>query len=557
MAGVNGRQLNTLFKLRGKLAFRLVWREKGRIVSAIVAILFFGPMALGVAVGSAIAYRTLEDPWPMQILGIVLVAMWGIWLIAPIFLSGVNEGADISRLLIYPIPRRTLFASIILGTVFDYPTYVILPLFVAIFIGFPALWPIVLLALLIGYGQMFIIGQLSQTLLSGISQSRRFRDVAIVVGSLVGSTCYLWQVGFQRWVANAPDTVDEATILALRPLNFLQWFPTGSLARAIEQAQQGDWLNVVLWLAYSLVILAILTAVWWFLLERITTGENFLPTAAQRQQKQKPKKVRRQTSSGGLSLLPPDLAQLLQKELKSLWRLPQRRVGIIQSIFFPMLMMGAFVFQSSGEATQLPDWIGLTLPLYAFFMFWTTTQNMLAWEGDGLSSLLLTPIPRQRVFIAKGMAFFLVAGVPFVLICLILTGLTRNWQTIGGLITGLNLGLTTMGVASVASVLFPIRLNLEAKRTQTGLWSSGGGCLTGLAMVFLIPLIMWIVALPAAASLALGAWWEQPLLGIGGSLIALLYGLFIFWFSTRMAGQLLLEREAEVYTTLKQPEVAE
>ena len=380
-------------------------------------------------------------------------------------------------------------------------------------------------------------------------------QLAIIVGSLIGSTCYLWQLGFQRWVETVPETVDDAYVLALRPLNVLQWFPTGSLARAIEQAQAGDWLSVALWLLYSLLILAILTTLWWFLLERITTGENFIPPATQRPQKQK--KVRRQTTSGGISLLPPDITQLLQKELKSLWRLPQRRVGIMQGIFFPLLMMGAFVVQSSGSTVQLPEWIGLTLPLYAFFMFWTTTQNMLAWEGDGLSSLLLTPIPRQRIFIAKGLAFSLVTGLPFLLICSVLVGVTRNWQTIGGLITGLNMGLTTMGVASVASVLFPIRLNLEAKRSQTGLWSSGGGCLTGLAVIFLIPLIMWMVALPAAASLALGAWWENSLLGIGGSVITLLYGLFIFWGGTRMAGQLLLEREAEVYTTLKQPEVAE
>ena len=554
MVGLNGRQLSALVRLRAKLVFRLFWREKGRIVSALVGLLFFGPMVLGITVGTAIAYRQLEDPWPPQILAVVLVAMWGIWLLSPIVLSAVNEGADITRLLVYPITRRDLVASIFLGTFFDYPTYLMLPLFVAVLIGFPTIWPIVLLALLLGYWHMVVIGQLSQTLLGGILQSRRFRDVAIIFGSLLASTCYLWQIGFQRLAENASDTLSEEWLLNLRPLNSLQWLPTGALARAVEQAQLGNGIDVALWLLYSFLLLVLITAVWWFLLERVTTGETFFRINPEAQSKQKKSRAR-QTSSG-FGLLPNDIAELTRKELKSIWRLPQRRVGLIQGVLLPIIMTGA-IFVQSDRAFQLPSWIGLALPVYAMFMFWATTQNMLAWEGHGLATLLLAPVPRQRVFIAKGLAFLLVAGAPFVLIALVMVNFTRSWQSMGGLITGLSMGLTILGVASVSSVLFPMRINLEAKRTRNSVFSTGGGCLTGLAMVFLVPIIMALVAVPAAIPLALAAWWERPSLGIIGSVIGILYGLFIFWGGTTMAGQLLLEREADVYSTLKQPEFGE
>jgi ABC-2 type transport system permease protein len=542
-------------RLRGKLSVRLFWREKGRIVTALVALLFFGPMVVALAIGTAIAYRRLEAPWPPQILGLVLVGLWGIWLLSPIILSAVNEGADITRLLVYPIARRDLVVSIFLGTLFDYPTYLMLPLFIAILIGFPTVWPIVLLALLIAYGQMVVIGQLSQTLLGGILQSRRFRDVAIIIGSLLGSSCYFLQFGFRRWTENAADTVSEQALLALRPLNSLQWFPTGALARAVEQAHSGAWLNVGLWLSYSFLFLLLLTAIWWLLLERITTGEGFLLAGIGLPQKEK-KTTRPRPSSSISGWLPPDIAQLAGKELKSIWRLPQRRVGLIQGIIFPFVMMGAILFQTDGSL-RLPDWIGLTLPLYALFMFWALTQNMLAWEGFGLATLLLTPIPRQRIFIAKGLAFLLVAGIPFVLISLVLVSFLRNWQSVAGLITGVNLGLTTLGVASVASVLFPVRVNLEAKSTRRSVFSTGGGCFTGLAMVFLVPTVMIMIAIPAVAPLALGAWWERPALALLGSLIAILYALFIFWGGTYLGGQLLLEREAQVFMALKQQEYAE
>ncbi len=551
MVGLNGRQPSALWRLRGKLVLRLFWREKGRIVSALLMLLFFGPMVLGLTAGTAIAYRRLEAPWPPQILGMILVVMWFIWLLAPILLSAVNEGADITRLLVYPITRRDLIASIFLGTLFDYPTYLMLPLFVAVLIGFPAIWPTVLVALLLGYWHMVVIGQLSQTLLGGILQSRRFRDVAIIVGSLLASSCYLWQIGIQRLARNADDMFAQEMLLSLRPLNVLQWFPTGALARAVEQAQLGHTLNVALWLLYSFLLLVVVTAVWWLLLERVTTGESFFNFNIERQSKQK--QARDRTAGLSWGLLPRDLAELARKELKSIWRLPQRRVGLIQGILLPFIMMGA-IFVRPESNLQLPGWVGLGLPVYAMFMFWATTQNMLAWEGHGLATLLLAPVPRQRLFVAKGLAFLLVAGVPFVLIALALITISRSWQSVAGLITGLSVGLTTLGVASISSVLFPMRVNLEAKRAQRSVFSTGGGCLTGLAMVFLVPIIMALVAVPAAVPLALAAWWERPLLGIIGSIIGILYGLFIFWGGTTMAGQLLLEREADVYTTLKQPE---
>jgi ABC-2 type transport system permease protein len=555
VVGLNRSHLWALLRLRGKLSFRLFWREKGRIVSVLVALLFFGPMVVALAIGTAIAYRRLEDPWPSQILGLVLVALWAVWLLSPIILSAANEGADITRLLIYPITRLDLLLSIFLGTLFDYPTYLMLPLFIAILIGFPAVWPVVLLALLLAYGQMVVIGQLSQTLLGGILQSRRFRDGVIIIGSLLGSSCYFLQFGFRRWAETAADTASEEALLGIRPLNSLQWLPTGALARAVEQAQSGAWLNVSLWLFYSFLLLLLLITIWWLLLERITTGEGFFLTGIGLPQKEK--KITRPRPALSLSdWLPPDIVQLAAKELKSIWRLPQRRVGLIQGILFPLVMLAAILFQTD-SGLQLPDWIGLTLPLYALFMFWALTQNMLAWEGFGLATLLLTPIPRQRIFIAKGLAFFLVAGTPFVLISLVMIGFLPGWQSVAGLITGLNLGLTTLGVASVASVLFPMRINLEAKSTRRSVFSTGGGCLTGLAMVFLVPIVMITIAIPPALPLVLAAWWQRPALALLGSVIAALYALSIFWGGTYLGGQLLLEREAEVFVALKQPEFTE
>ena len=119
----------TLFRLRGKLTVRQFSRERGRIIGAIVVVLVFGPMIVGAAFGTAIGYRTLQNQWPTALLGGVLVAMWLIWLGFPIVATAVNESADITRLLIFPISRRDLILSTLLGTLFDYPTYLMVHLF--------------------------------------------------------------------------------------------------------------------------------------------------------------------------------------------------------------------------------------------------------------------------------------------------------------------------------------------------------------------------------------------------------------------------------------------
>ena len=134
---INDRaQLSTLWRLRGKLTWRQFGRERGRIIGAAFVVFFFGPMILAAAFGTAVGYLRLPNQWPTALLGGVLTLLWIIWLVFPIVFASINEGADITLLMAYPIRRRTLIASVLLGTLFDYPTYLMLPLFLAIFVGF-------------------------------------------------------------------------------------------------------------------------------------------------------------------------------------------------------------------------------------------------------------------------------------------------------------------------------------------------------------------------------------------------------------------------------------
>lgn len=555
--------IRSLLWLRGKLLIRQFTRERGRIVGAVVALVVFGPMIAGATFGTAAGYTQLPNQWPTALLGGVLVLLWFVWLIFPIIFSSINEGMDVTRLLIYPLSRRDLVISTLLGTLFDYPTYLMLPLFGAILWGFD-FHPVVLIGVVLSYAHVIIIGQLIATSIGGILQSRRFRDVAIIFFSLLGMSCYFLQIGFQSFITDLTDDISGAQLERLQPLNILQWFPTGAIAKAIELTQSHSWIDVTLWLGYSFIWLLLLIWIWTRLLYRLATGAGFLlgSPAPQKAKEKKETAVQktRLTPASLFDWLPDDINALVIKEFRSAWRLPQRRIGLIQGLIFPLFIAGSFFFTSGGSDVDLPFFlvnaIGLFLPLYGLFMFWALTQNMMAWEGRGLATLLLTPIPRQRIFYAKAIALLTLTAGPYLLIGSGLLIMAPSWLTGIGLITGLFMGLTAFSVTAVASVMFPMRINLEAKRMQGNFSFQGGGCRSALASTFLVPIAIGAFSLPAALPLLLSWWLEQPWISLVGLPLVLLYAGLLFYYSSQFAGSLLLEREAKLMEILKQPEEA-
>lgn len=552
--GLNGRQQWALFKVRGKLTLRQFSREPGKLVGVVIAAVILLPIVMGLAAATVAGYRNLPDPWPSQLLGMVLTFLWFIWLLFPIIFFSLNEGLDMRRLLVYPLPQRELALSVVLGTLFDYPTYVVLPLFVAALVGWAAgpAWPIIIVALLLAYGHMILTSQLILTIFGGILQSRRFRDVSIIVFSLLGSSCYFLQIGFQRVAQRSASLFTAEELLALRPLNVLQWLPPGAAARAIVQAHAGAWQLSLLWLTYTAVLLAVVGWVWWRLLQRVITGQGFLINVRPRPEKARPKTERQQRFAWRWpSWLPEEIGQLATKEMKTAWRTPQRRVGLIQGAILPAFFLIPLL-ATGIAASDIPEITGLGLPIYVAFAFWATGQNMLGWEGNGLPLLLLTPVSRQRIFLAKSVGLTLLSLPVLLLLGIALNVVLRSWTAVVGFLMTPAVAAVVLGVSAVASVLFPIPINLE-KKTGGGAFSFGGSCLAGIANAVLVPMTIAILNAPLFGALAIANWLAQPWLAFLAVPVGIIYGGVIFWFGTRLAGNLLLEREPEVIKATRPP----
>ena len=106
----------------------------------------------------------------------------------------------------------------------------------AVFWGASLALPVVLIAVLLCYAHMVFIGLLVGTALGGILQSRRFRDIAIIVTALLGSSCYFLQVKrlLQSCPWQHPTACLAMTRITRRPVFSIFTFATGQIVNCFS-----------------------------------------------------------------------------------------------------------------------------------------------------------------------------------------------------------------------------------------------------------------------------------------------------------------------------------
>ena len=117
-------------------------------------------------------------------------------MVLPLFEFTVNEGLDVSKLMLFPLTRPELMVSLLFSTLLDIPMFGLILVFIAVVAGWAISLPVTLLtivAVLIFYTQVVGMSQLVLAVLMRTLQSRRFRDLSIILIALFSSSCYLFQ----------------------------------------------------------------------------------------------------------------------------------------------------------------------------------------------------------------------------------------------------------------------------------------------------------------------------------------------------------------------------
>jgi ABC-2 type transport system permease protein len=555
MLVIHPDKIRWLFWLRWKLFLRGFTRDKSRIISTIFMVVFGLPLLGGIALATFFAYRFLPVPVNAEILFLVLTATYLLWMALPLLEFTVNEGLDVSKLLLFPLTRSELMVSLLFSTLLDIPMFGLILVFIAVVAGWAISLPVALLtlvAVLIFYVQVVGISQLVLALLMSTLQSRRFRDLSIILIALFSMSCYL----IQQLLLRGLGTRDFVTNIEQARFSFyLQWTPPGMSASAIQQASLGNWGTSFIWLGASLIVAVLVLYLWARVLERsLSTPE--VGGAVRARQRKAPRKV----AVGAANVARPPVASgailervgftqvfaIAVKDWKYFWRDPQLKTTLLSSLYIVIIFLAGPFLNPGGSFNSL-GLLSFSAPLAVFFSVFTLSYNTLGMERQSLTTLFLFPVEPRRILLGKNLAVAVIGIVELFLLSLAGVVLSHSWQFV---LPVLAMGLAGIGVVigcgNVSSVFLPQRMRQMQRGFQaTGSSSGNAGCIRGL-MSLLVLGVTLVVLSPVIVSLFLPLYFHIQWIWVFSIPAALLYGIVFHQLVTWLVAPRMLAREPEI-----------
>ncbi|MGZ3617703.1 MAG: putative ABC transporter permease subunit [Ktedonobacteraceae bacterium] len=549
---VHADKLRWLFWLRWKTLLRGYSRRPLSIVGSIFVLLFIILVGGTIAAISFVAYRLLPAPANSEILYLVLTAVMLLWIMLPLLEFTTNEGLDASKLVLFPLTRVELMASLLFSTLLDIPTIGLVLVLVAVIAGWAVSLPVTLLAsvtMLIFYIQVVGISQLVLALFMRILQGRRFRDLSIIIIALFTSSCYL----IQQFVLGGTRIIHLYENLKSASFSpFLKWVPSGLAASSITQAVQGNWGASLATLALLLVTSALTLYLWQVVLQRSLSASEVGAARARgrrRQQTQTPVVATAvQPASANIweRFLPPQISALTIKELKYFWRDPQLKAMMFQSVIYVAIFLVAPLLNPNSSSFGGNGYVLLITPMVVILFMLTFSLNVLGLERQSLTTLFLFPVAPQRILWGKNLAVLTLGVVELVVLIAVGAFITHAWNFVLPVLVG---GLAGMGVAlgcgNITSVYFP----QYTRQMQRGFRASGqtsqAGCLRAV-MSFAILIVSGILLIPVALSLGLPIIFNAEWIWIISMPLSLIYGIAFHQIATRRVAPRMLERAPEI-----------
>lgn len=554
---VHSDKLRWLFWLRWKSFIRNYTRSSGRIgriVGVVFLVLFGLPFMGGIAVATYFGYRLLPPPANAEILFIVLTGIYLLWVVLPLLEFTVNEGLDISKLALFPLTRAELMLSLIFTSLLDVPTVGLLIVLGAVVAGWAVSIPLALMAFLtmvIFYAQVVGISQLVLALLARVLQSRRFRDLSIILIGIFSSSCYLFQQFVLRGLG-ITHIYDNLKAGAISP--YLQWFPPGMAARTIQRASQGDWGTSVLWLGGLLATTVLVLYLWQLVVERgLTASESGNSSSVRRRKTERatmmPVATSTSTASGLVErIMTSQFFSIAVKDIKYYRRDPQLLRLVFQSFISMFVLIAVTLFNTSGSGRiVVGSWAVMVAPLYALFALTSFSYNVLGMERQSLTSLFLFPVNPKQVLWGKNIVVFTIGLIEVSLLVLVSAYVSNGWHLV---VPALAIGIAGIGVilgcGNFSSIFFPQRMTQGRRGFQTNNnLSSEGGCLRAI-MSLAVLAVMAVLLIPVAAGLVLPVFYHVEWIWALTVPASLLYSAAFYIIVTNAVAPRMLTRTPEI-----------
>jgi ABC-2 type transport system permease protein len=550
---IHGDKVRWLFWLRWKILIRSFTRGSGRvsrIVGTVFLVLFGLPFVGGIAVGTYFAYRYLPPPANTEILFLVLTGVYLLWLVLPLLEFSVNEGLDLSKLSLFPLTRAELMVSLLLSTLLDIPTIGLLLVFAAVVAGWALSVPLALMALLtmlVFYVQVIGMSQLVLALLMRVLQSRRFRDLSIIIVALFSSSCYLFQqlafrgLGSEGFISNLNHTTVSP---------YLQWLPPGMAARAIQQAVVGNWAMSFIWLAALLVISVAVLYLWQLVVERgLNSPESGGVQRVRRRRVAQAAEAVIHPAGFWRSALASQVVAVALKDLKYFRRDPQLQATFAQSIVSIVVLIVITLFNPGNNNHQLfvSSWAVMLAPLFVFFTLYSLSCNTLGLERQSLVTLFLFPVEPRRILWGKNLVVFGIGIVEVILVVSIATFISRGWDMLWPALAVGVAGIGVMlGCGNFTSVFFPQRMRLAQRGFRASAnMSSEGGCLRAVMSLAALAATA-VILIPVALALIAPVYFNLRWLWAFSIPASLLYGAAFYYVVTELVAPRIVTKAPEI-----------
>ncbi|MEO7022286.1 MAG: hypothetical protein ABI234_19215 [Ktedonobacteraceae bacterium] len=586
--GIHTDKLRWLAWLRMKMLLRNFQRSPKTLILTIIGLIFLLGVGAEVAFGLFFAFDALSAPANTEVLYLLFSGMLFFWIVLPLLSYSTNEGLDVTKLQLFPLTRLELMCSLLFSSLFDIWTVLLFVLFgvtiVAWWLHSLALGLMTLLVIVVFYVVMVGISQLILALLMRTLQSRRFRDLSVIILALFGSSCYL----LSRFSFGANNILNLGSSLNQGSFSqYLQWLPSGVAASSIRAAVQGNWTASFAMLGLLLVICAVALYLWQLVLERsMTASESGSSKRSKLPQQTVAPALAYQAAtsvavmSGAASATRPvaervpvtqtvaptridaeplkaniaeQLQALVRKELICFWRDPQLKVRMFQSLIYVVVFVVFPLFSASNGAHAAGDIFYASYTPFAsvavvFLFALTLSLNTLGIERKSLTTLFLFPIDRRRLLWGKNLAVFLLGFIALVILMLVSAVTTHEQAMIlPATIIGLaGLGVT-LGAGNLSSIYFPRYQKTIGQRgySATGGQAQSGGCLNQLmSLVMLLATVVMLA--PVALGIGIPFFVNIQWVWLATMPLSLAYGAGLYFLFTNLAAKRMLATEPEI-----------
>lgn len=565
---IDWRQVRLVISLRWRILFNQWSTRPGMAALSVIVIAAFGMMfaLAGVALMTLIPHlRQGESGGPDLAAAAVHQTFLFVFLlmtVTPVMGLRGNEFLDVTKLFVFPVSHRTVFAATLgglmtsLSVVFFY-----LPMAGAV-IGYGGttgeiLAGLAIAALLlvaaVATGQFLLV-----TFLATL-KSRKWRDISSVVFPLFAGG--IWATFSIMSRGQASDGAVAGVV---------RWF-----ARWVDWTMPlpswwaGHAVTGTGWVRF-LPVAALLALVVWLIRASATMQERAYYGETGGGEAATQAVGRRGVFLRIAGKLRDPLGALAEKEISLFFREPAVRSMLIGQSIYPLMWVGIGVMklmrQDPATLARFAPLAGLVAyPL--LMMEFGLVINQLGLEGGGAVHAMLLPVPRRTLLLGKALAYLLVLGTfnaaAAVIATVLAWGLTHAgaWHecaaySLLGALEGYCVIAVGIGIGSVISVIAPMRVAVRDRRALRQQTSGKDGCLRSLltfAGLFAIAMLAAPVGLcfhlPTIARIA--GWTQVPgWLPLVTVPLAVLGGGVAIAVGTWFGGSLLESRDEDVISRL-------